>query len=197
MTKTFRDRISTLHEKTQQGPISIGELLHILSGKGRCILILFLTIPFCLPIQIPGLSTPFGIIIALLGLRHSFGNHIWMPKFLLAKTLSPRMLHKITRSALYLTTKIEKLIHPRLLWLSTPPTMRFLNGLLIAFLGLVLALPLPVPLTNLAAAWALFFLAFGVLEDDGLFILISYLITLISTLFFGWLLEMAREQFFS
>lgn len=193
MTKSFKERLSFLEQTVNAGPVRVGDFLHIFSGKGRWILILFFTIPFCLPIQIPGLSTPFGILIACIGLRSVFGSRIWAPKSVLAKTISPRVLRKITHSAVYLTAKIEKLIHPRFEWLSTARAMQWLNALFVVFLAIVLALPLPIPLTNLAAAWSILFLALGALEDDGLFILISYFITFISIGLFGWLFQLSRS----
>ena len=52
--------------------------------------------------------------------------------------------------------------------------MHVVNGLVIALLGIFLALPLPIPLSNLTAAWAIFLIAFGLLEDNGIFVLIGY-----------------------
>jgi hypothetical protein len=41
-------------------------------------------------------------------------------------------------------------------------------------LGLILALPLPIPFTNLTAGWAMFCISLGTLEKDGLFVFIGY-----------------------
>lgn len=62
--------------------------------------------------------------------------------------------------------------------------MEKVNGLAICLLGILLALPLPIPLSNLTAAWSILLIAFGILEDDGLFVIIGYLVALLTVLFF-------------
>ena len=57
--------------------------------------------------------------------------------------------------------------------------MKISNGFLIVFLGMALALPLPIPFTNLSAGWSIFLLSIGLLEDDGIFILAGYFLTLL------------------
>jgi hypothetical protein len=55
---------------------------------------------------------------------------------------------------------------------------------LIFLLGIILALPLPIPLTNLSAGWAIFLINLGLLESDGLFVILGYLISLATVIFF-------------
>jgi hypothetical protein len=45
--------------------------------------------------------------------------------------------------------------------------------------------PLPIPLTNIVPAYTILFLAIGLLEFDGLFILIGYGMTMATTMFFA------------
>jgi hypothetical protein len=47
-----------------------------------------------------------------------------------------------------------------------------------------MSLPLPIPFTNLFPAYTILFLAIGLLESDGLFILIGYSLTTATTAFF-------------
>jgi hypothetical protein len=157
----------------QSKSLSILEILEILSGKGRPIILILLALPFCQPIQLPGLSTPFGIIIALIGFRLIINRKIWLPKKLLSKTINPSILQKITTKTLNIIRKSKKWVHPRLNWVCHNPFMKKANAVMICLLGLVLALPLPIPLSNLTAAWSIFFIELGMLEDDGLFVLIG------------------------
>jgi hypothetical protein len=48
-----------------------------------------------------------------------------------------------------------------------------------------MSLPLPIPLTNIIPAYTILFLAIGLLEFDGLFILIGYGMTMATTIFFA------------
>jgi hypothetical protein len=181
---TLEERILVLQTKSKTASVSIEEILHILSGKGQSLILLFLSLPFCQPLQIPGLSTPFGLAMTFIGFRMAFGKGVWLPKRLLSKTVTPHVLQKIILKTLWLVRKIKRWSHPRLTWLCDYPALHIINGLLIAILGIFLALPLPIPLSNLTAAWSIFFIGLGVLEDDGIFVLIGYLISLVTFAFF-------------
>ncbi len=181
---TLEEGILILQQKGENSSISVGEILHILSGKGQSLILLFLSLPFCQPFQIPGLSTPFGLAIAFIGLRMAFGKRVWLPKRILAKTITPHTLQKITGKTLWLVKKMKRWVHPRLTWLCHYPVLHIINGLLISLLGIFLALPLPIPFSNLTSAWSIFLIGLGVLEDDGVFILIGYFVSLLTVAFF-------------
>ncbi|MBS0629415.1 MAG: exopolysaccharide biosynthesis protein [Verrucomicrobia bacterium] len=182
--KTLEEGILLLQKKAQYMPISIEEIFHILPGKGQALVLIFLSFPFCLPIQIPGLSLPFGVAVAFFGLRMVFGKRIWLPKRILSKTIKAQTIQKITNKALSFIRKMKRWIHPRLSWICHLSNMRAINGFTIFLLGVFLALPLPIPFTNLSAAWSIFLIALGLLEDDGIIVILGYLVTLITIIFF-------------
>lgn len=182
--QTLEQGILLLKEQAQSKPITIGEILRILSGKGRPLLLILLSLPFCQPLQIPGLSLPFGLAAAFIGLRMAFGKHVWLPQKLLTKSISHRTLKTITDKTLLITNKIKPWIHPRLYWLCHSPIMEKVNGIMVFIMGLFLALPLPIPLSNLTAAWSIFLLSLGILEDDGVFVLIGYAMFILTISFF-------------
>lgn len=178
--RSLKEEILHLREKSKLKRLSIGDIFKELPEKGRPLVLILLSLPFCQPIQIPGLSIPFGIAIAFIGLRMAFGKKIWLPKTLLKKTIPQKTLDRITHKILSLLKKIKKWIYPRLTWISQSRFIKKGNGLLIFLLGFFLALPLPIPLSNLLAAWSILLLSLGLLEDDGLFILASYFVILLS-----------------
>lgn len=172
--KTLEESLKYVLEESKGGPLSLQEILNVLSGKGTDVLLIFLSLPFCQPIQIPGMSIPFGIIIALIGLRMSVRHGIFLPKTLLNKPISQKVINTIVTKSLWLLGKIKRFIHPRMIWICQHPLMRVPNGLIIFLMGLFMALPIPVPLSNIPAAWSVFLLALGLLEDDGLLVIIGY-----------------------
>lgn len=199
--RTLEEGIVLLHNEAQyledkNKQISIREILHILSGKGRPLILILLSLPFCQPIQIPGMSMPFGFAITFIGLRMVFGKKMWLPKWLLSKTISNDTLEKITDKTLFTVRKIQRWIHPRLYWVCHSSFMEIMNGLIICFLGFLLALPLPIPLSNLVAAWSVFLVALGILEDDGLFVLIGYGFFFLTVTFF-MMMFFSLKHFFS
>ena len=193
--RTLEEEILLLQEEAKAHVLTIQDILRILSGKGRPLLLLLLCLPFCQPIQIPGFSTPFGLAIAFIGLRMAFGKRIWLPQKLLKKMISQDLLIKITDKTLGLVRKMKQWIHPRLNWVCHSPLMEKVNGLMIFLLGIFLALPLPIPLSNLAAAWSIFFISFGILEDDGLFVLIGYILSLLMFILFLFVVVTIKSFF--
>lgn len=190
---TIEEDLLLLQEKGKTASISIEEILHILSRKGQSLVIIFLSLPFCQPLQIPGLSTPFGVAIAFIGVEMAFGKYAWLPKRILAKKISPDTLQKITENILWVLKKAKGWVFPRLTWLCHHPILQVINGLLISILGVLLALPLPTPFSNLMAAWSIFFIGLGILKDDGIFVLIGYFTSLLTIAFFVatvWLVKL-------
>jgi hypothetical protein len=181
--KTLESSLRDLLEKMDHRPMSIKRILEILSGNGKPLVLIFLCLPFCQPIQIPGTSIPFGLAIAFIGIRLAFGKHILLPKKISAKKISSHTLRKITDKVLPVVRKLKKWVHPRLQVLIVHPAMHILNGLVISAMGLFLALPLPIPLSNLIAAWGILLICLGMLEDDGAFVIAGYVFALVTIAF--------------
>lgn len=181
---TLEEELLILQERGQEGPISIEKIVDLLSAKGEFLIILLLSLPFCQPIQIPGLSIPFGIVIIFIGIRGAFRKKIWLPKRLLKKELSPKTTMKITRLTIKTLGVIKRWVHPRMVYLCRHRYAYVVNGVVVAFLAFCMVLPIPLPLVNMPAAISIFLISIGVLEDDGLFLLIGYTASLITTLLF-------------
>lgn len=194
--RTLEEEMLILLEKTKShDSVKILDIFQILSGKGRPLILLFLSFPFCQPIQIPGFSTPFGLMIAFIGFRLIFGKGIWLPEKFLLHTISTELLHKITLKALKLMRKIKPWIYPRLNFMCHSFLMEKFNGFLILVSGLFLALPLPIPLSNIVAAWSIFLVALGILEDDGLLVLSGYVVFFFSITVFLTLILHLKSYF--
>jgi hypothetical protein len=149
----------------------LGDLMDRLQGRVYTLLLVLLSLPFCQPITLPGLSTPFGVVIALLGLRFAFRQHPWLPKRLLKTSIPNRLLHRVLEGSARILNTLEKLLHPRLSWLFGYPFTQFLSGAAICICGLLLLLPLPVPFSNLLPALAVILIAAAMSERDGVMLL--------------------------
>lgn len=181
---TIEDNLLAIQQLGLESSLSIGEILNILSKKGLFLTILILSLPFCQPFQIPGFSLPFGLAIAFLGLKMVFGRYTWLPNRILSITITSNRLQTIIEKILWLTRKMKRWTYPRLVWMCHTPVLQIINGLLIFILGIFLAMPLPIPFSNLIAAWSIFILGLGLFEDDGILIIIGYLASLITAAFF-------------
>lgn len=160
--------------------MSLKEMVPLLSGKGRILLLIFFSIPFC---QIFGLAIPFGLLIAYFGLGYAFSLKPILPKVLLRRKFHSRILTFVFKQLLYCLRKIEKISHPRLIWICNHSLMRKINGILIFFIGIAIAISLPIPLSSYIASAALLFLGIGFLNDDGVLVLIGYPIALFYIVF--------------
>ncbi len=166
--------------------LSFGKLVGIFKGRGFPLFLILFSLPFCFPITIPGTSAPFGLALAFMGLRIALGKKMWWPKAWLKKEISSEHVKKIVEWAEWGHSKIKKFVHPRLTFLSQDSRWHHLHGVVIFVMALLLALPIPLPFTNMICALPILFLGIGMLEDDGLFILLAYIISFLAlTLFTG------------
>lgn len=154
--------------------MTVEKIMEILHGRGFDVLVILLVLPFCTPIPLPGVSTPFGLILMFFGLRIAFRQRPWLPRRLRDVEVSGPTLAKIINGALAVATRLEKILHPRLRFFKDWTAFSLLNGLLITISGFVLALPLPIPLTNTFPAWAILLTAAGMMENDGAVIVAGY-----------------------
>ncbi len=161
-------------------PITLQKIIEILHGRGLDLLVLLLALPFCTPIPLLGLSTPFGMVLMFLGLRIALRKHPWFPKRLLQREIPYATLTKIIQAALTVTTRLEKVLHPRLKFFNRWATFTALNGLVITSSAFLLMFPIPIPFTNTLPALSIILIAAGMIEEDGAVIVAGYLMAGVS-----------------
>jgi hypothetical protein len=169
-------------------PLTVEELQSALKGRGVAMLLLLLSLPFCF-IPVPGLSTPFGIAVLLMGIRIAFGQKPWLPKLIRQRSISPSRLVKVLTGGIRFARIMEKIVKPRMQFLHRWPGALNLIGVGIASGGLLLLLPLPIPFSNMVPAWAVVFLTAGMMERDGVLVLLGHLMTLLywALIILAWL----------
>ncbi len=156
--------------------IEIKKILEILSGRGIFICFILLNLPFCLPLQIPGLSTPFGIILCLLSLRLIFRRNVSFPSHFATKKIKSKHLIKFIQGLRKCFLFVKKISRKRLIFLiQGGPTQR-LHGIFFLFCSFFLSIPFPIPLTNFLAAMPVVAISLGILEEDGLLVILGYAI---------------------
>ncbi len=167
--------------------LTLGELEALLQGRGFGLFILLMSLPFLIPVAIPGLSVPFGIVVLLIGVRIACGRKPSLPAFILRRQIKFATLERIVGTGLKLCTRMEKLVKPRMEFLQRGPGMANLIGIGIASGGLQLLLPLPplIPLSNFIPAVSVVFLTAGMLERDGLLVLAGYVVNVAGWCYFA------------
>lgn len=113
MNHPLSTELSALAGRFADRPVRLAELMSVLQLRGYNALLLFLALPFVTPIPLPGFSTPFGVLIALLGLRMSLGWKPWLPDTFAQRELPSRGLPGVLRTASRLMRRLEAVLKPR------------------------------------------------------------------------------------
>jgi len=163
------EELAKLEKKSREQSINLGDVIFLLDERAHTFLLLLLSLPFVQPIPLPGLSTPFGVAIALLGIGFLLGKKPWLPQRLLKTQLPEIFLAPALEGVRRLAQIMEVLLRPRMLFLATNPTMQRLEGLCILVCGLLLSLPLPIPFSNMLPAMTVIVFACSTLGKDGFF----------------------------
>ncbi len=172
--------------------MTLQQLLDNLGSRGRLALCILLTIPFLLPVSIPGSSTPFGLVIAIIGVGVVRNKPIRLPAFLAGKVIETQYLQPLLHKAINLFGRIERFTYPRYKML-TGKLPSLASGLVMLLNALLLMAPLPLPFSNTFPAYGVLFLAAGNLEKDGLLIMAGYITTALSLIYFGILIFFGTE----
>jgi Uncharacterized ABC-type transport system, permease components len=176
--------LEALRTRIKDQSLTLRELKQALKGRGWATLLILLALPFCF-VAIPGLSTPFGIAISFIGACIAIGREPRLPRFIMSQRLSTARSNQLLTGAIRVARKLETLVRPRLGFLHAGSTMPRLIGISIVIAGLALMLPLPIPFSNSIPAWAVVLLAVGMMEKDGLFVLLGHLTVVATWVFIG------------
>src|ERR1700739_3859434 len=101
------------------------------------------------------------------------------------RRLSTTRLSQILTGAIKVARQLEKFVRPRLAFLHAGPGMFRLIGLGIVIASLGFVLPLPIPFSNSIPAYAVVLLAIGMMENDGLCVLLGHLTAIATWVFIG------------
>jgi hypothetical protein len=145
-------------------------------------------------VPIPGAGLVLGLLPAIIGLQLLVGMHRpWLPKWVLRHRMEKTKVLRGLEVLHELFGKFEAYAQPRWPWLFNPLLDR-VNGAMIVIAALPILLP--VPLSNLPPALALMVMALGLVEEDGVLVIASWviialayllLLALYGTLLFGML----------
>lgn len=181
MTDTRRgpllEHLDEIERKCDSGDITLQDIVDIFGADGHYVLIAFLIIPFLQPIPLLGLSTPFGLLIAFISLMAYLQRPPRLPQRWASLKLSAKTVKRIAAASETAFDKATFFSHPR------HPVFfkglfRHLNMGVLVLNAVLLALPLPIPFSNAIPAWAVAVHAIAQLEEDGIFVWISYVQTI-------------------
>ena len=171
--------------------ITLQALLEKGGREGMLLICALSTLPFLIPVSIPGVSTVFGAAIVLLAVALLLNRLPWLPQRVLHKQLDAHKLVPALKKGSNLVAKLDRWLKPRWAALTTPSGVR-LHCAAIVFGGILLMAPFgPIPFSNTAPAVAILFLTLGLMQRDGLFVLLGYVGLVVTVIYFSVLLYLA------
>ena len=188
LTSELRELAGACHGRT----VSIGDLLDAASHRGSALIALVFSLPFLLPVPLPGLSIIFGSVIALVGSAIALGERPWLPRLLRKRRLPSKTLVKVFAGGMRISRKLERWIRPQGKWFADAWVLKRVNGAFIALAGGLLALPLP-PGTNFPPASVIILLTLGTIEENAFFVVAGYFAFAVNVALFGGLAMVAWD----
>jgi len=187
--ETLRAKLQMVINNLTTETVTLAEVLDLMGREGQLLFCVFLTIPFMVPVSIPGLSTVFGLVILLIAFGLMMHRRPWLPGRLMHRRFPAHKLRMALEKGLVWVQRLEKISRPRLPGLTRGDKMQWVNGLMILVGGVLLMMPFGfVPFSNTLPGLAVLLLAIGMLQHDGWCVVLGYLTNLLTTVYFAFLL---------
>jgi hypothetical protein len=174
----------------------VKDLIEHLGEKGIPFLVLLLSLPFLQPIPLPGLSVVLGLMIALKGVGMIYKNKIWLPNWILNKSLTQLFRADVLMKIKNILIRIEAISYtPFNRIFQFEKTISWMSGICIIVEGLVLALPLP-PGTNFPPAAVIALLSLGYVQKNGLIWMAGAALFLAQVITVSWIGHLVAQGLF-
>lgn len=167
--------------------ITIQQLAHDMAGMAFGICVLIFALPNIVPIPLPGLSTLTAMPILYFSVQLMLGRRaLWLPPKVAGHTLKGESVKRIIEYAVPWLVRFERYFKPRMHKLAAKE-MRRVTGGVITFLALLIALP--IPFGNWVPALAIIILCLGLIEHDGMLMLLGWITGLLSIVYLYFLVS--------
>ena len=184
------EQLASIIEQLPEDALTLGELLDVFGEDGLLLLTILLTLVFLIPVSIPGVSTVFGGAILLIGISRLAGRPLWLPRRLREKALPASKLRPALNGGLSWVRRLERVSRPhRMRALVDGRAARLFNNLAFILAALLLMAPFGfVPFSNTLPGIALLFYAIGLIQRDGVAIVLGHVANLMTIAYFGILI---------
>lgn len=155
----------------------VGEVMDAFDQRALGAVMLIWSLINFLPLP-PGGTTITGAPLLILSMELALGrDSLWLPNAMLRRSIPRSTFRKGFGWLVPMIRLAERLSRPRLTWL-TGPFGQVLIGLTCFLLSVILVLP--IPLGNIAPAITMAFFSLGVMQRDGVAVLLGWLSAAIS-----------------
>jgi hypothetical protein len=182
----FSQDIEALLKQLADKPLTLADILEETLERGFSLVIGLLVLPFLLP-TLPGLPGPLGFACFLLAVQMAAGRRKpWLPQKIAHLQFPHWLALNLLKNLKQLMGFLEKIAKPRLSRVAESSHAWQLNGVCIAWLAILLILP--IPFTNFMPTTAILVLVVATLEADGWLMCFGYGLTIAVSGVFGVLL---------
>ena len=151
--------------------VTIAHIVEGLGDRGLGVLIAIFALPNILPSTVPFGNVATGIPPLVFAVQLMMGvDHLILPKFIARRTVGTHTLKMFAPRVASVLSWFERLLSPRLAWVTTPGAERLIGATAIL---LALVSTLPIPFGHNLPALGLVLIGLGLIERDGLAILIG------------------------
>ena len=170
---TTSQRLSRLAEEAEGGAVTLGWIMGQLRERAFGLFLLVLALPCCIPFlygipQIVALPLLFVSAQLVIGRRRP-----WLPDRLGTRMVTTEALATLARRAEPSLQRIEAVSRPRLIALTRAPLDQLVGVALVLFSASILV---PLPGTNTVPGIAVVIIAMGLLQRDGLLVILGSLL---------------------
>ncbi len=170
----------------QRALLSLKDLCDRLGDRGFGLILLLFALPNTIPLPIPGVSTLSSPIMMFFAVQLCLGRQkIWLPDWMGKREIPMAKLQPFLHKALPWLLRLEKYIKPRLDALTGRTSERLAGILIMVMLCLLI---LPIPLGNLPPGLAVAIVALAITEQDGILMIIGWLVTFIALVYMLFLI---------
>lgn len=174
--KRFSQILDAIGADERRERVSVSDLMQAMDARAVAALILLFALPNVVPTP-PGTSSILGLPLLYLTAQMMLGKLPWLPAIIADRSMTRSDFNSFVGRVTPLLARAERLLKPRLLFVTSATGERIIGGIC---LTLAIVLALPIPLGNMLPAFAISLMALGVLERDGLWVIIGFLVGVLS-----------------
>lgn len=164
------DRLDQLTALAAGDRVSLGWILEQLHERAFGLFLLILALPCCIPF-LYGVPQVVALPLMFVAVQIAIGRRVpWLPASLAARDVATESLHRLSVRAGPWLRRVEAVSKPRLAFLTRRPLDRVVGVALVVFSASILV---PLPATNTVPGFAVVVVAMGLLQRDGILVLIG------------------------
>lgn len=174
--KRFSQILDAIGADERRERVSVSDLMRAMDARAVAALILLFALPNVVPTP-PGTSSILGLPLLYLTAQMMLGKLPWLPAIIADRSMTRADFNTFVGRVTPLLARVERLLRPRMLFITSARGEQVIGGLCLV---LAIVLSLPIPLGNMLPALAISLMALGVLERDGVWVVIGAIVGALS-----------------